>query len=91
MIGRVLKRSSDHAVLLRSLYNPGRSCGRSSPHLVAGWRDPSQLEPPLRLGGKRDFRYLTGLLEQPLAVLGDYVPAKPVYHCEVRAAPGDPS
>jgi hypothetical protein len=37
MIGRVLKRSSDHAGLLRSLYSPGRACGRSSPHLVACW------------------------------------------------------
>ena len=40
--------------------------------------------------GKRDFRRLTGLLEQPLAGLGDRAPAKPVWHCTVRAAPGDP-
>ena len=40
--------------------------------------------------GSRDFRRLTGLLEQPLAVLGDRAPAKPVWHCAVRAAPGDP-
>jgi hypothetical protein len=46
------------------------------------------LEPPLRSDGKPDFRYLTGLLA--LAVLGDGTPVKPVYQCEVRAAPGDP-
>ena len=90
MIGRVLKRSNDHAGLLRYLYSPGRACGRSSPHLVACWRHPAELEPPLRPDGKRDFRYLTGLLAQPLAGLGDRAPAKPVYHCEVRTAPGDP-
>jgi hypothetical protein len=90
MIGRVLKRSSDHAGLLRSLYSPGRACGRSSPHLVACWRHPAELEPPPRPDGKRDFRYLTRLLAQPLALLDDCAPAKPVYHCEVRAAPGDP-
>ena len=90
MIGRVLKRSSYHAGLLRSLYSPGRACGHSSPHLVACWRHPAELEPPLRPNGKRDFRYLTELLEQPLALLGEHAPAKAVYHCEVRAAPGDP-
>jgi hypothetical protein len=33
---------------------------------------------------------LTGLMEAPLAVLGDRAPAKPVWHCVVRAAPDDP-
>ena len=57
---------------------------------MACWRHPAELEPPIRPNGKRDFRYLTGLLAQPLALLDDRDPAKPVYHCEVRAAPGDP-
>jgi hypothetical protein len=34
---------------------------------------------------------LTGLMEAPLVVLGDRAPAKPVWHCVVRAAPGDPN
>jgi len=50
----------------------------------------AELEPPLRENEKRDFRRLTGLLEQPLALLGDRAPAKPVWHCAIRAAPGDP-
>ena len=33
---------------------------------------------------------LSGLLMQPVAVLGDRAPALPVWHCAVRAAPGDP-
>ena len=90
MIGRVLKRGRRVAGLLYYLYSPGRPCRHTNPHLVSGWRHPAELEPPLRKNGKRDFRRLTGLLEQPLALLGDDAPAKPVWHCAVRAAPGDP-
>ena len=57
---------------------------------MAGWRHPAGLEPPARPGGTRDFRYLTALLTQPLALAGDRAPDKPVWHCAVRAAPGDP-
>ena len=90
MIGRVLKRGSNLAGLLYYLYGPGKACEHRNPHLVAGWRHPAELEPPLRPGGKRDFRRLTGLMEIPLAMLGDRAPADPVWHCAVRVAPGDP-
>ena len=42
-----------------------------------------------RPAGWRDFRYLTALLTQPLA-RWRRAPDKPVWHCAVRAAPGDP-
>jgi hypothetical protein len=90
MIGRVLQRGSKAGKLLYYLYGPGKACEHVSPHLVSGWCHPAELEPPLRPGGSRDFRYLTGLLEQPLALLGDRAPDQPVWHCAVRAAPGDP-
>ncbi len=90
MIGRVLGRGSNPAGLLYYLFGKGKDCQHVSPHLVAGWRHPAWLEPPARLGGGRDFRYLTALLTQPLARLGDWAPDKPVWHCAVRAAPGDP-
>ena len=90
MIGRVLKRGSNLAGLLYYLYGPGKACEHRNPHLVAGWRHPAELEPPLRPGGQRDFRRLTGLMEIPLAMLGDRAPSDPVWHCAVRAAPGDP-
>ena len=90
MIGRVLDRGSKLASLLYYLYGPGKACEHTGPHLVAGWWHPAELEPPLRPGGKRDFRYLTGLMEQPVAMLGDRAPAEPVWHCAVRAAPDDP-
>ena len=90
MIGRVLQRGKRVSGLLWYLYSPGKTCAHSHPHLVSGWRHPVELEPSVRENGKRDFRRLTGLLEQPLAGLGDRAPAKPVWHCTVRAAPGDP-
>ena len=76
MIGRVLKRGKRVYGLLWYLYSPGKACAHSNPHLVSGWRHPAELEPPLRENGKRDFRRLTGLLEQPLAVLGDQRPGQ---------------
>ncbi|MFI5066016.1 MAG: relaxase/mobilization nuclease domain-containing protein [Streptosporangiales bacterium] len=59
------------------------------PHIVVGWRDPAELEPPLRPDGHRDFRRITGLLTQPHAALGPRGLDRPVWHCVVRAAPGD--
>jgi hypothetical protein len=91
VIGRVLARGTNLAGLLYYLFGPGKSCEHISPHLVAGWRHPAELEPPQGPGGRRDFRMLTGLMEAPLAILGDRAPAKPVWHCVVRAAPGDPN
>ncbi len=88
MIGKVL-RGQRPAGLIRYLYGPGRREEHRDPHLVAGWRDPAELEPPLRPDGRRDFRRLTGLLTQPHAALGPRGFDRPVWHCVVRAAPGD--
>ena len=88
MIGKVV-RGSDIGGLLRYLYGPGRSNEHTDPHLVAGFRDPHELEPDRRPDGSRDLRRLTGLLHQPLAVNPLGGPDKPVWHCSVRAAPGD--
>jgi hypothetical protein len=68
---------------------PGRNEEHTDPHIVAGWRHPAELDPPLREDGHRDFRHLNGLLQQPDAFLGDRGFAGPVWHCSVRAAPGD--
>ena len=52
-------------------------------------RPAAYLEPELRPDGSRDFRRLNGLLAQPLAILFHPSYEKPVWHCSVRAAPGD--
>ena len=89
MIGKVGPRGSRVSGLIYYLFGPGRNEEHTDPHLVAGWRHPAELEPPLRDDGHRDFRHLTGLLQQPQEALGDRGVAKPVWHCSVRAAPGD--
>ena len=88
MIGKVV-RGSHAGGLLRYLYGPGRANAHTDPHLVAGFGDPAELEPDCRLGGAPDLRRLAGLLAQPLAALGWPGYDKPVWHCSVRAAPGD--
>jgi MobA/VirD2-like, nuclease domain len=88
MIGKVL-RGERPAGLIYYLYGPGRHEEHTDPHIVAGWRHPAELEPPLRPDGRRDFRHLNGLLQQTLAALGDRAPGRPVWHCVARAAPTD--
>jgi len=89
MIGKVSARGSRVSGLLYYLYGPGRCEQHTDPHLIAGWRHPAELEPLLRPDGHRDFRHLTGLLQQPHDALGDRGFDRPVWHCSVRAAPGD--
>ena len=88
MIGKVV-RGSHAGELLRYLYGPGRANEHIDPHLVAGFGDPAELEPVCRRDGTPDLRRLAGLLAQPLAALGRPGYDKPVWHCSVRAAPGD--
>jgi hypothetical protein len=88
MIAKVL-HGANAGGLLRYLYGSGKANEHTDPHLVAGFGDPRELEPDLRPDGSRDLRRLSGLLSQPLALdpLGGC--DKPVWHCSVRAAPGD--
>jgi hypothetical protein len=88
VIGKVLRGGRPNG-LIRYLYGPGRHEEHTDPHLIAGWRDPAELEPPLRPEGRRDFRSLNGLLNQPHAALGPRGLDQPVWHCVVRAAPQD--
>jgi hypothetical protein len=75
--------------LIYYLFGPGRREEHTDPHVVAGWRHPAELEPPLRPDGGRDFRRLLGLLNQPQVAMGTWGLARPVWHCSMRAAPGD--
>ncbi|MEW9533623.1 relaxase/mobilization nuclease domain-containing protein [Microbispora sp. NPDC049125] len=88
MIGKVM-RGRRVGGLLYYLYGPGRANEHVNPHIVAGWWHPAELEPALRPDGGRDFRNLIGLLNQPLAALGEGGYAEPVWHCVARAARED--
>jgi hypothetical protein len=89
MIAKVGPRYGDVASLIRYVYDTGRTDDDPRPRIVAGWRTPAELEPPRRPGGERDFRRLAGLLDLPVAVLGDSGFDRPVWHCVMRAAPSD--
>jgi hypothetical protein len=90
VIGKITApRGERVAPLIYYLYGPGRREEHTDPHIVAGWRHPAELEPPLREDGTRDFRALLGLLTQPHAAMGTAGLTRPVWHCSVRAAPGD--
>ena len=90
MIGKISTPCGEHVQpLLYYLFGPGRREEHTDPHIVAGWRHPADLEPPLRPDGKRDFTNLAGLLLQPQAALGKRACARPVWHCAMRAAPED--
>ena len=90
MIGKITAPHGEHVEpLIRYLYGPGRREEHTDPHILAGWRHPAELEPPLRENGTRDFRKLTGLLNQPHAAMGSWGSARPVWHCSMRAAPED--
>jgi hypothetical protein len=88
VIGKVLRGGRPNG-LIRYLYGPGKREEHTDPHIVAGWRDPAELEPRPRADGRRDFRRLNGLLNQPHAALGPRGLDRPVWHCVVRAAPED--
>ena len=90
MIGKVsVPHGKRVEPLIWYLHGPGRKNEHTDPHLVASWRDPAGLEPPRRPDGRRDFRRLTELLRMPHDALGDRGHDRPVWHCSVRAAPGD--
>jgi hypothetical protein len=88
VIGKVI-RGANVGRLLYYLYGPGRANEHVNPHLVAGFADPNELEPERRGNGAPDLRRLAMLLNQPLAALVGPGYDKPVWHCSVRAAPGD--
>src|SRR6266851_1305319 len=90
VIGKITEPRGERVErLIYYLYGPGRHEEHTDPHIVAGWRHPAELEPPLREDGTRDFRRLLGLLNQPHAVMGKWGFRRPVWHCSMRAAPRD--
>ncbi|MFF2503531.1 relaxase/mobilization nuclease domain-containing protein [Streptomyces sp. NPDC058067] len=74
--------------LLAYLYGPGRRDEHTDPHIVAAWM------PELALDPGRDpaatLKQLTDRLDLPvLALPKERRPARHVWHCPVRTAPGD--
>ncbi|MBO0868364.1 MAG: hypothetical protein J2P15_07335 [Micromonosporaceae bacterium] len=77
--------------LIRYLYGPGKREEHVNPHLVAAWDGAgrlSKLEPLVGVDGRRDFRQLIDLLEQPVHNARN-PPRKHVWHCSIRTDPTD--
>jgi hypothetical protein len=89
MIGKISPHGTSLENQVWYLYGPGKSHEHVDPHLVAGWRPPATIEPPLRPSGRRDFRRLIGLLLLPQAAMGKCGSPRPVWHCLLSAAPTD--
>ncbi len=93
MIAKVCPRGKRVAGLIRYLYatGPAQQEGRSrrnphtDPRVVGGFDDPEVLEPGVGEDGRRDFRRLVSLLEQPLAAAGVGPEKRPVYHLVIAA------
>ncbi|CQR62769.1 relaxase/mobilization nuclease domain-containing protein [Streptomyces leeuwenhoekii] len=88
MIPRIHQQGSNTLGLLHYLYGKGTHEEHIDPHLVASFDDmaPDPGRDPAVT--KKDLQHL---LDQPLSLLGaDQRPDKHVWHCSVRAAPGDP-
>ncbi|MFF7980179.1 relaxase/mobilization nuclease domain-containing protein [Streptomyces sp. NPDC007901] len=87
MIPKIHKQGSNTYGLLNYLYGKGTKEEHVDPHLVASY-DGSAPDP-----GRDEAATLTALqqiLDQPLHLLeDDQRPPKHVWHCSVRAAPGD--
>ena len=47
MIGKVGPRGSRVSGLIYYLFGPRRNKEHTDPHIVAGWRHPTELEPPI--------------------------------------------
>jgi len=93
VIAKVCPRGKRVAGLIRYLYATGpaqqEGRGRRNPHVdprvVGGFDDPEVLEPGVGEDGRRDFRRLVSLLEQPLAAAGVGPEKRPVYHLVIAA------
>lgn len=87
MVPDIGRGSRTHGLLVY-LYGPGRREEHTDAHLVGSWDgfapDPGRdSEPPVALAR------LTAALDLRVKQAGDRAPAKHVWHCSVRTAPGD--
>jgi hypothetical protein len=93
VIGKICPRGRRVGGLIRYLYatGPAQQEGRrrrnphTDPRVIGGFDDPAELEPTVGESGRRDFRRLVALLEQPLAASGVGPGKKPVYHQVIAA------
>jgi hypothetical protein len=79
---RKVTRGQDVGGLVRYVFGPGKENEHTDPRIVGAW-DETLIGTTDPQSGR-----LARLIEQPLAALIDK-PDRPVWHCSLRAAPGD--
>ncbi|MGW3185030.1 relaxase/mobilization nuclease domain-containing protein [Kitasatospora sp. NPDC001119] len=72
--------------LIRYLYGPGRRDEHTDQHLVASWND---FAPDPGRNPHHTIAQLAAQLDQPVKAIADRAPADTIWHCSVRADPGD--
>ncbi|MBW1595923.1 relaxase/mobilization nuclease domain-containing protein [Streptomyces sp. JJ38] len=91
MVPDIGRGSRTHGLLVY-LYGPGRREEHTDAHLVGSWDgfapDPGR-DPGLDPDPKVTLARLTAALDLRVKQAGDRAPAKHVWHCSVRTAPGD--
>ncbi|MFF8795781.1 relaxase/mobilization nuclease domain-containing protein [Streptomyces globisporus] len=91
MVPDIGRGSRTHGLLVY-LYGPGRREEHTNAHLVGSWEgfapDPSR-DTGLDPDPKVTLARLTAALDLRVKQAGDRAPAKHVWHCSVRTAPGD--
>ncbi|MFJ3791518.1 relaxase/mobilization nuclease domain-containing protein [Kitasatospora sp. NPDC090091] len=72
--------------LVRYLFGPGQRDEHTDQHVVASWND---FAPDPGRNPHHAIAQLAAQLDQPVKAIGDRAPATTIWHCSVRADPGD--
>ncbi|MFB7934731.1 relaxase/mobilization nuclease domain-containing protein [Streptomyces sp. NPDC056039] len=90
MIANIVKPGSNTYGVLAYLFDKGRANEHTDQHVVGSWDDfvpdPGPWDSP---GHKQRLGQLTQALDLRVRQAGDKAPEGHVWHCSVRAAPGD--
>ncbi|MDI3408935.1 relaxase/mobilization nuclease domain-containing protein [Streptomyces cavernicola] len=87
MVPDIGRGSRTHGLLVY-LYGPGRREEHTDAHLVGSW-DGFALDPGRDTDPQVALARLTAALDLRVKQAGDRAPARHVWHCSVRTAPGD--
>ncbi|MGW8765823.1 relaxase/mobilization nuclease domain-containing protein [Streptomyces sp. NPDC055815] len=87
MVPDIGRGSRTHGLLVY-LYGPGRREEHTDAHLVGSWDDFAP-DPGRDTDPQVTLARLTAALDLRVKQAGDRAPAKHVWHCSVRTAPGD--
>ncbi|MEU1090760.1 relaxase/mobilization nuclease domain-containing protein [Streptomyces sp. NPDC005892] len=86
MIANIVKPGHKTRGVLNYLYGPGRANEHTDPHLVASF---DGLAPDPGRDPEATLAHLTAVLDLRVKQAGDRAPKEHVWHCSIRAAPGD--